>query len=200
MIEPTNLSNYVTPSTFMAQAIKATTSFDIEALLAQLPIAPEDQYIYDEENPEVGWQRGNFHWMPVGAERGNAGRIKQANQPVNPIAERAINGMEAIIEIARQRELLADASALAPSSPRKAVERYFNLPPLDELPKLDGSEPSKSVRAKARELAQQLRVRLIFDKAAREFTVAIEDDGIGQAPASIHRTLLSLGSTTKADK
>jgi hypothetical protein len=30
--------------------------------------------------------------------------------------------------------------------------------------------------------------------------VAVEDDGIGQTPAWIHKTLLSLGSTTKADK
>lgn len=200
MIEPTNLTNHVTTATFLAHAIKATTSLDIEALLAQLPIAPEDEYIYDEEKPDLGWQRGKFHWIPVGRERGNAGRINIANQPVNPIAERAINGMEAIIEMARQRELLADASALEPPSPREAVERYFNLPPLDQLPKLGNSEVSKGVRTQARELAKQLRVRLIFDKMAREFTVAIEDDGIGQAPAAIHRTLLSLGCTTKADK
>jgi hypothetical protein len=200
MIEPTNLGNYVTPATFMAQAIRATSSLDIEALLTQLPIAAEDEYIYDDENPHMGWQSGKFHWMPVGRERGNAGRIKQANQPVNPIAERAINGMEALIEMARQRELLVNPSAVAPSSPREAVERYFQLPPLEQLPKLDSSEASKRVRAAARELARQLRVRLVFDKATREFTVAIEDDGIGQTPVSIHRTLLSLGSTTKADK
>ena len=64
------------------------------------------RYIHDHEKPEVGWRSGYLHWIPVGGERGNAGRIKQANQPVNPIAERTINGMEAIIEMARQRELL----------------------------------------------------------------------------------------------
>jgi hypothetical protein len=168
--------------------------------LAQLPITPEDEYFFDEENPEQGWREGHFHWVPVGGERGNAGRIKQANQPVNPIAERAINGMEALIEMARERELAEDPSATAPLNPRDAVQRYFNLPPLDELPKLGNSETSKATRARARELSRQLRIRLIFDKVAREFTVAIEDDGIGQAPALIHRTLLSLGSTTKADK
>ncbi len=200
MIDSTDLSSCVTPAKFIDEAIKTTTTSDVEALLAQLPITPEDEYIYDEDEPELGWHRGNFHWIPVGLERGNAGRIKQANQPVNPIAERAINGMEAIIEMARQRELVADISALAPSSPRDAVQRYFDLPSLDQLPKLIDSETSKTVRAKARELAQHLRVRLVYDKTAREFTVAIEDDGIGQAPAWIHRTLLSLGSTTKADK
>ena len=108
--------------------------------------------------------------------------------------------MEAIIELARQRELMADPSSAPPSSPRDAVLRYFGLPPLDQLPKLRPSEQTKAIRAKGRELARQLRVRLTFDKPSREFAVSIEDEGIGQTPEAIHRTLLSLGSTTKADK
>jgi hypothetical protein len=200
MIEPTSLSSVVNPSGFISTAIKAVTSSDVDALLSQLPITPEDEYIFNEEAPETGWRPGHFHWIPVGGERGNAGRIKQANQPVNPIAERAVNGMEALIEMARQRELLTNPTAEPPSTPRDAVKRYFGLPSLDQLPKLDDSVASKTIRSIARDLARQLRVRLIFDKASREFTVAIEDDGIGQSPSSIHRTLLSLGSTTKADK
>lgn len=176
------------------------TAADVEGLLGHLQVTPEDEYIFNEEQPEAGWHPGRFHWIPVGSERGNAGRIKQANQPVNPIAERAVNGMEALIEMARQREVAKNASAIPPTSPRDAVNRYFGLPSLDELPCLDDSEVSKVIRAKARDLAKQLRVRLVFDKLSREFTVAIEDDGIGQAPGSIHKTLLSLGSTTKADK
>jgi hypothetical protein len=200
MVKPTSLSDHVQPHDFMAAALKATTTSDIEGLLSKLPITPEDQYIFDEESPESGWQAGKFHWIPVGRDRGNAGRIKQANQPVNPIAERAVNGMEAIIEMARQREVRSDASIPAPLSPRDAVSRYFELPALDQLPKLDGADGSKAIRQRARELARQLRVRLIFDKSSREFTVAVEDDGIGQVPLRIHTTLLSLGSTTKADK
>lgn len=200
MIKPTLLRECVTPSDFIAKAIKATTTTDIDGLLSELPIVPDDNYVYDEENPAQGWQPGGFHWVPVGGERGNAGRIKQANQPINPIAERTVNGMEAMIELARGRELLQDPNAPPPSTPRDATMRYFALPPLDQLPKLDKSEASKATRIRARELARQLRVRLLFDKSSREFTVAIEDDGIGQVPDMIHRTLLSLGSTTKADK
>jgi hypothetical protein len=200
MIEPTALSKYVNPIDFIGKATKAITTADIEALLSQLPVTPEDEYIHIPDDPEAGWRSRNFHWIPVGGERGNAGRIKQANQPVNPIAERAVNGMEAIIELARQRELAADPSAQAPASPRDAVLRYFGVPWLDQLPKLNDSDHSKAIRANARNMARQLRVRLVFDKTAREFTVTIEDDGIGQTPAWIHRTLLSLGSTTKADK
>lgn len=139
-------------------------------------------------------------WIPVGRDRGNKGRIALANIPVNPIAERTVNGMEALIEMARQRELLKDPNAPAPVSPRDAVGRYFGLPPLDQLPKPPNVPESKVIQGRARELARQLRVRLLFDKKGKEFTVSIEDDGIGQTPASIHRTLLSLGSTTKADK
>lgn len=200
MTKPTLLSEHVNAKDFIARAIRATTSADIEALLAELPITSEHDYAFDEEHPEQGWQPGKFHWIPVGRDRGNSGRIKQANLPVNPIAERAVNGMEALIEMARQRELLADPQAVAPLSPRDAVNRYFKIPPLDQLPKLPDGPESKAARARARELARQLRVRLLFDKKSREFAVSIEDDGIGQAPASIHRTLLSLGTTTKADK
>src|SRR5688572_22790704 len=200
MIEATSLASYVQPVEFLKKAGKAITTSDIEALLSQLPICPEDEYSFDEGAPEKDWQEGKFHWIPVGGERGNAGRIKQANQPVNPIAERVVNGMEAIIEMARQREIERNPSQAPPLSPRDAVKRYFGVPPLDQLPKLDDSDVSKRIRAQARELARQLRVRLMFDKGSREFSVAIEDEGIGQAPFQIHKTLLSLGSTTKADK
>jgi len=200
MIEPTLLSNSVKPADFISQALRATTTADVESLLGQLPIMPEEQYSFNEEQPEAGWKNGLFHWLPVGRDRGNAGRIKLANQPVNPIAERAVNGMEAIIELARQRELRTNARAAEPTSPRDAVRRYFGLPVLDQLPKLDDSPQSKVTRTKARELAKQLRVRLLWDKTEREFTIAVEDDGIGQPPGIVHRTLLSLGSTTKADK
>lgn len=200
MVQPTLLADSVQPTAFISTAARATTIADVEKLLGVLPIVSEHDYAYDEGNPATGWQAGKFHWVPVGRERGNAGRIKQANYPVNPIAERLVNGMEAIIEQARQRELLADPVSSDPASPREAVKRYFALPPLDELPKLDNSPDSKATRKRARDLARQLRARLVFDKGSREFTVSVEDDGIGQTPAMVHRTLLSLGSTTKADK
>jgi hypothetical protein len=181
----------------IAQILSGSNSRAVEDLLATLPLTPEDQYSFNPKEPGVGWVNGNFHWVPVGRERGNAGRIKLANTPINPIAERAINGMEAIIELARQEELNQDKDAAPPSSPREAVLRYFGLPPLDQLPRAAWSDDA---RKKARDLARRLRVRLQRDRASGEFSVAIEDDGIGQCPADVHDTLLSLGSTTKADK
>ena len=200
MIEPSVISKYVNTADFISRAVRAATTRDLESLLKLLPITPDDQYTFDKEHPETGWKDGAFHWIPVGGERGNAGRIKLANQPVNPIAERTVNGMEALIELARQRELLADPNAKEPSTPREAVMRYFGLPSLDQLPKLGESEEAKRARVAARDLARRLRIRLLYDKTDKEFTVAVEDDGIGQPPSLIHRTILSLGYTTKADK
>lgn len=199
MTQPTSFGSQ-SPANFITAALRAMSTADVERVLSQLPITAEDEYIYNPTNPSLGWRPGHFHWIPVGADRGNAGRIKQANLPVNPIAERTVNGMEALIEMARQRELLANPTAAAPNNPREAVLRYFGLPPLDQLPKLDASDASKAIRLTARDLATKIRVRLMFDKPSREFTISIEDDGIGQTPEAIHTTLLSLGSTTKADK
>lgn len=200
MITPASLGDHVSPSEFIAQASKAITSADLEALLAKLPIVSEHDYEWDKEDPERGWRAGKFHWIPVGADRGNKGRIALTNNPVNPIAERTINGMEALIEMARQRELRADPHAKAPDSPRDAVKRYFGIVPVDQLPRLGDSVEAKEIRKKARDLARLLRVRLIYNKAGGEFTVSVEDDGLGQVPALVHKTLLSLGTTTKADK
>lgn len=58
MTQPSSFPSDVSPVEFIASAIKATTSSDVEKLLARLPITPEDDYIYDESNPEAGWRPG----------------------------------------------------------------------------------------------------------------------------------------------
>src|SRR4051812_47512402 len=88
------------PAAFLEEALKATSSKAIKSLLARLPITPEKDYSFDVDAPQTGWQEGKLHWYPVGRDRGNAGRIKLAGNPENPIAERTINSMEAIIELA----------------------------------------------------------------------------------------------------
>ncbi len=194
------ISDHIKPEAFLIQAVEATTVKAVASLLAQLPIVSEHDYAFEASNPEKGWQEGKLHWIPLGKERGNAGRVKQASRPENPIAERTINGMEALIELMRCRELLKDPSAAPPQSPREAVMRYFKLPPLDQLPKLTNRIEGQKPREYARELAKRIRVRALYEKAVKEFAVFIEDDGIGQAPERMHETLLSLGSSDKGDK
>jgi len=199
MIEMTKMDCIVDSEAFLKKAINAITSHDIEALLSSLPIVPYEQYVFDPTKESSSWVKDKLHWIPVGRDRGNAGRIKLAHNPINPIAERLINGMEALIELMRQREKQNDPLKECPNSPREAVKRYFGLPQLDQLPKLENVK-RKKLMGVARELARKLRIRLLRDKNSGEFTVCIEDDGIGQSPENIHKTLLSLGSTTKGDK
>jgi len=192
------LKDFVNPTEFLVQLRNTSTSNDVDVLLAQLPIASDVDY----DSGSIGsiWRPGMLHWVPVGLERGNAGRIKLANNPINPLAERLINGMEAIIELYRQRELAANPGSLPPSSPRDATLRYFDLPSLDTLPRSLKSIRGQKPKEYARQLARALRLRLLCHKGARRFAVLVEDDGIGQPPERMHETLLSLGATTKADK
>src|SRR5206468_3447628 len=107
------------------------------------------------------WTEGGLHWYAVGGQPGNAGRIKLAGAPEHPIGERTINAIEAIVELERLRELLTSPDALTPSSPRDAVFRYFDLPPLDQLPSWPTPIRGKKAFAYARELAKHIRVRLV---------------------------------------
>ncbi|MCE5185822.1 MAG: hypothetical protein LLF76_06820 [Planctomycetaceae bacterium] len=199
MVKLSELSMYVDIAKFMMAASKASTKTDIDNLLRQLPVVSEDEYLYDAENPGHLWQEGKFHWIPVGRDRGNAGRIKLAHQPINPIAERVINGFEAIIELCRQRELKINSAIESPRNPRDSVKRYFGIPALDQIPKMEQKARTELSQI-TREIAKKLRVRLIRNKDTADFTISIEDEGIGQSPDKVHATLLSLGSTSKGDK
>jgi len=191
----TDVSSHVKPTTFIQHLTQAMTSKALEALVSTLPIISEQVYQFDEDDAEKGWQEGHLHWVPIGRKRGNAGQISLAKRPIAPMAERIVNAIEALIELARQRELRAKPGAVAPGSPREAVLRYFSIPPLDQLP-----ASGKETREFARELARQIMLELKWDKGAKEFAVLIRDRGIGQTPARAHRTLLSLGSSDKGDK
>lgn len=193
-MKPVDLSG-LDAADFLKKLVQCHTKQAVDAVLKLLPIADEQAYQFSADKPEEGWSEGKLHWFPIGAKRGNAGQIALAKRPINPIAERTVNGMEAIIELRRQQELKANPSAPAPETSRQAVARYFGLPPLDELP-----DSTKAVREKAREIARQLNLELFWNKSAREFTITIRDDGIGQAPGRLHKTLLSLGSSDKGDK
>jgi hypothetical protein len=196
----TEISKHVNADMFLRDVSQAATTKTIQALLARLPIVNEHEYVFDADNPTMGWKPNHFHWLPVGRDRGNAGRIRLAGRPINPLAERLVNGMEALIEMMRQRERRKTPDAPVPGSPREAVLRYFQLPPLDQIPTgglLIGGRPA---REHARELARQLILQLQWDKSSKEFTVSIHDAGIGQAPTRMHKTLLSLGSSDKGDK
>src|SRR5262249_53990389 len=146
------------------------------------------------------WQEGKLHWYPVGGLLGNQANIKHAGAPENPIGERTVNAFEALIELERQKELLTDPAAPPPTSPRDAVRRYFDLPPLDELP--DHTEPIRGMKADryVSTLAQRITVTLKQQARGKDYTIIVEDDGIGQRADRMHETILSLGASDKPDK
>jgi hypothetical protein len=184
----------------LRQLLDAKTKVDVQRLLANPSIVDESAYTWSISDPASGWQPGRLHWIPVGRDRGNAGRINLAGEPYNPHAERLINGMEALIELARQRELQRDPNAVMPQSPRDAVDRYFGLPRLDSIPRISDIAARKTLEERLRETRRELVLRVEFAKALDEFSVEIRDHGIGQSPEKVHETLLSLGQTDKADK
>jgi hypothetical protein len=194
-IKVTDVTRHVAADVFLPGLVQSTTSAAVEALLGRLPVVDEFTYRYDEEAPACGWQEGRLHWVPIGRKRGNAGQISLVKRTISPVAERLINGMEAIIELRRQRELLATPDATPPGSPREAMLRYCQLPPLDQLPRAKAED-----RERARELARSLLLCVQYDKPQQEFAVLVKDRGIGQPPSRMHKTLLSLGSSDKGDK
>lgn len=174
----------------LSQTLHATSVAALDKVLDELPINAD--YVYDKTNPMKGWIAGQLHWVPVGLDPGNAGRIKLGNDPDNRIAERIVNMLEALIELARRGELKANPASPPPVSPRDAVLRYFNVPRLDLIP---GLNDGKTTYQRARDLARRVRVRVSGAKGQR--ALIFEDDGIGQAPSRLHSTILSLGGDNK---
>jgi hypothetical protein len=102
-------------SDLLGRLLSARTTLQVEAIMATLPIVPPEAYQWDYGDKRLGkWKSEHLHWLPVGLERGNGGRIKLAGEPTNPIAERTINGMEALIELKRLNELILNPKAVMP--------------------------------------------------------------------------------------
>ena len=80
-----------------------------------------------------------------------------------------------------------------------AVLRYFGFPKLDSIERMDDDE-RKAMRARVDKVRKNLSITLDFQRKTKEFAVTIRDHGMGQTPANMDKSLLSLGRTDKADK
>jgi hypothetical protein len=188
------------PPDLLTRLLSARSTAQVEAILATLPIVSPDEYQWvSADDRSSSWQNGKLHWVPVGLDRGNGGRIKLAGEPMNPLAERTVNGMESLIELARLRELKKNPAAVMPDNPRAAVLRYFGFPKIDSIERLDDEERN-TMRDKIDAVRKNLSVTLDHEKKSKQFSVTIRDHGMGQVPHMMHKTLLSLGRSDKADK
>lgn len=194
------MNSQTSPANLLGALLNTRTTSQVEAIMATLPIVPPDEYQWDYNGERVGkWKAGHLHWVPVGLERGNGGRIKLAGEPINPIAERTVNGMESLIELARLSEVLENPTSVMPANPRQAVLRYFGLPCLDAIERMDDNE-RKAMTERVDQVRSRLTIHLKHEPKSKQFAVTIRDHGMGQAPARMHETLLSLGRSDKADK
>jgi hypothetical protein len=199
-IAPTDITKFVDGKKLLSDTLGAITQVAVEQLIYPLPVVPEGKYRFKEKDPAAGWQPGKLHWVPVGRLLGNQANIKHAGGPENPIGERAVNAFEALIELERQKELLLDPDAPAPASPREAVRRYFDLPPLDELPDYADLIRGEKRELYVRKLAERVTITLKQQARGKDYTIVVEDDGIGQRADKVHETILSLGASDKPDK
>ena len=129
-----------------------------------------------------------FHdesWRLVGGMRSNAGPIEQSADEINPLVERVVNGIEAVIEL-RVKE-----SGVIPATPKDAIETLFQVPQGRARLLDDGG---------ARRLAQNVVVTFRGERRADEMTIAVRDHGLGIHPSDFANTILSLGQSDKGQK
>lgn len=77
----------IEPAEALKRLLAASSTQAVEAALEGFPIVSPDNYQRGHDGEHIGgWREGHLHWLPVGADRGNAGRIKLAGEPTKPSA------------------------------------------------------------------------------------------------------------------
>ena len=125
------------------------------------------------------------YWRNVGDQLSNAGAIEVSADEINPLVERIVNSIEALIELR-----VADSGAI-PEGPQDAVKTAFGL---------SSGKSSRLDSGTARSIAQDVNV--LFKGKRRNSTPTIEvmDRGIGIYPSDFSKTILALGQSVKGQK
>jgi len=139
-----------------------------------------------------------YIWKPVGSSFSNAANIHTTNVTIAPVIERITNGIDASVEL---KEYLSNAGKplpleRLPSSPRKAVEKWYSIPNGDTaIYSRNLSNNAKTALAK-----EVTSVQLYDSEDPRNPTIVVKDNGIGQHPDDFETTFLSLGKSNKLSK
>ena len=125
------------------------------------------------------------YWRNVGDQLSNAGAIEVSADEINPLVERIVNSIEAVLE------LRVPASGENLEGPHDAVRAAFDL---------STGESSQLDSDTARSIAQNVNV--VFKGKRRNSTPTIEviDKGIGIHPSEFSGTILALGQSIKGQK
>ena len=126
------------------------------------------------------------YWRPVGDQSSNAGAIEASPDEINPLIERVVNGMEAVIELKWHQQPSAE---WLPQTPKEAIETLFSIP---------NGEARLLSEEQARILADQVHLVLRGDR--EHPTVLVRDKGIGIHPNDFAESIVSLGQSDKGER
>lgn len=129
-------------------------------------------------------------WRPVSDQLSNAGAIEASPDEINPLIERIVNGIEAVIELAVEKRRRQEPDWQIPKSPYEAIESLFGIPN-GMAEKLD----HETARTK---FGDYVQFRLRGKKQTP--TIVFQDKGIGIHPSEFPNTIVSLGQSRKGQK
>ena len=154
-------------ATIFDQLQSAKTTTDVERLIGKLV-------------------KEGYEWKAVGGDASNAGRIQMASEATRPVIERAVNAMDAVLELHWRRNGSRDVA-----SPRVASSSWLGVK--------DGHLASLP-EAKRQELAELIHVSLSDSGNKSKPNLTIRDKGIGIHPTEMPKTILALGGGNKLSK
>ena len=125
------------------------------------------------------------YWRPVGDQISNAGPIEASPDEINPLVERIVNGMEAIIELKWEQAKLDSE----PRSTRMAIEQLFGVP----------GGRARNLTSTQAQLHAGL-VELVLRGNREKPTVLVRDKGIGIHPTEFSETILALNQSRKGQR
>ena len=126
------------------------------------------------------------YWQPVGGQLSNAGAIEASPDEINPLIERVVNGIEAVIELKWHQRAPTE---WLPQTPKEAIETLFSIP---------NGESRLLSEEQARSLADQVHLVLRGDRD--QPTVLVRDRGIGIHPSDFAESIVSLGQSDKGER
>ncbi|OGN90312.1 MAG: hypothetical protein A2158_07810, partial [Chloroflexi bacterium RBG_13_46_14] len=129
-------------------------------------------------------------WHNLGDRESPAANVEVSPDPINPLIERLVNGMESLIQREVERAItFAKGEVKEPSSIFEAAERFFEIP--------QGRARNLTINDRRR-IAENLKIIFRGKKGAP--TVIILDKGIGIHPDDMPNTILSLANSNKGKK
>lgn len=151
------------------QFIKAQSEADVTKIIESHPVL----------SSEKNWKNyGDLH---------NIGTITGQNpEPVPSFAEKITNSIDAILIKACKDNGEDPEASSSPRSIKEALKKYFGLTP-EKIEDLSNKEKRK--------LAS--RIQVIVEGSKKEVNLAIYDDGEGQHPQDLPKTILSLSRGNK---